>query len=59
MPISSEHKKRIEDLEFQMESVMEQFAKTDKLLTQIHGGITALKWLAAVLGALLAIWEII
>ncbi len=59
MPISNEQKKRIEDLEFQMESVLEQLSRLERLLNQIQGGLTACKWLAAVLGVILAIWEII
>jgi len=57
--MTNDMKKRIEDLEFQVESIMEQQCKTNNLLIRIEGGITAMKWLGAVMAAVLAIWEII
>ena len=59
MTVSSEMKKRMEDVEFQMESVLEQLSRLERLMQNIQGGLTAMKWLAAVLGVILAIWEII
>lgn len=59
MPTTSEQKKRVEDLEFQMESVLEQLSRLERLLSQIQGGLTACKWLAAILGVMIAIWEIL
>ena len=50
---------RIEDIELQVESLMEQQIRMDRLLTRIEGGMTAMKWLGAILGILFTLWEVI
>ena len=51
--------KRLEDIELQVESLMEQQCRIERLLTRVEGGITAMKWLGAILGIIFTIWEII
>jgi chaperonin cofactor prefoldin len=50
---------RIEDIELQVESLMEQQIRMDRLLTRIEGGMTAMKWLGAILGIVFTLWEVI
>jgi len=57
--LSKQIERRLEDIELQVESLMEQQCKTTNLLIRIEGGLTAMKWFGAILGAVLAIWEII
>ena len=59
MTTNKEVQSRIEDIELQVESLMEQHMRMERLLTRIEGGITAMKWLGAVLGILFTLWEII
>jgi chaperonin cofactor prefoldin len=59
MTISKNLERRLEDIELQVESLMEQQIRTDRLLTRIEGGLTAMKWLGAILGVIFTIWEII
>jgi len=56
---NKEMEKSIDDLELQVDSLMEQMSRIERLLTQIQGGLVAMKWLGAILGVLLALWEII
>ncbi len=51
--------RRLEDIELQVESLMEQHMRMERLLTRIEGGMTAMKWLGAILGILFTLWEII
>jgi len=51
--------RRLEDIELQVESLMEQQIRMDRLLTRIEGGMTAMKWLGAILGILFTLWEVI
>ncbi len=59
MTTNKEVQSRIEDIELQVESVMEQHMRMERLLTRIEGGMTAMKWLGAILGILFTLWEII
>ncbi len=59
MTLSKQAEKRFEDIELQVESLMEQQCRIERLLTRIEGGITAMKWLGAILGVLFTLWEII
>lgn len=59
MTLSKQVEKRLEDIELQVESLMEQQCKIERLLTRIEGGVTAMKWLGAILGVLFTLWEII
>jgi hypothetical protein len=59
MTTNKEVQSRIEDIELQVESLMEQHMRMERLLTRIEGGMTAMKWLGAILGILFTLWEII
>jgi len=51
--------RRLEDLELQVDSLMEQGARTERLMQHINGGLTTLKWAGAGAAGLLAILELI
>lgn len=55
----AQEEKRLEDIELQVESLMEQQCRMEKLLNKIDGGLTAMKWLAAIIGVLITLWEIV
>lgn len=59
MTTNKELQERIEDLELQTESLMEQHVRMERLLTRIEGGMTAMKWLGAILGIIFTLWELI
>jgi chaperonin cofactor prefoldin len=59
MTINKNLERRLEDIELQVESLMEQQIRMDRLLTRIEGGMTAMKWLGAILGIVFTLWEVI
>ena len=59
MTKQQDNERRLDDLELQMEALMEQHTRTDRMLLQIHGALTAFKWVGAGAAGLYAILELI
>jgi hypothetical protein len=59
MTKQQDNERRLENLELQVESLMEQHLRTDRMILQVNGAITGFKWLGAGAAGLYAVLELI